>query len=70
MVVPGREITRYRPEELEEVVRWVRSTARPQDQEELFREVMRVMGFRRRGPRIVQAIERAIEQAEKAEAGR
>ena len=70
VVVPGREITRYRPEELEEVVRWVRSTARPQDQEELFREVMRVMGFRRRGPRIVQAIERAIEQAEKAEAGR
>ncbi len=48
----------------------MRSTARPQDQEELFREVMRVMGFRRRGPRIVQAIERAIEQAEKAEAGR
>ena len=58
---PRRQnISEYAPSELRQAVRWVRSDGRLYIEEELLTQVIKELGFRRRGPRIVRAIEGAI----------
>ncbi len=60
-VAPGRaSIGDYRVSELQELVRWVRSDGLMHTNEEIVAEVTRELGFKRRGAKIVTAIESAI----------
>lgn len=59
-VPPGRSIADYSGPELRAVVRWVSSDTRLRTEGELLNDVMVALGFRRRGTRIVSAIEQAI----------
>jgi len=59
-VAPGRAIGDYTPRELESVVEWIRSDGRLLTQDELVDEAIAVLGFSRRGKRIVDALVRAI----------
>ena len=56
----GRSINEYTQYQIREVVRWVGSDGRLYAEEELLREVMTALGFKRRGKRIVEAIQQAI----------
>ena len=60
LVAPGRPITDYLPRELQAMVRWVKSDEKNRTDEEILREVIRELGFLRRGPRIVEAVNEAI----------
>lgn len=69
-VAPGRGvITAYTPFELRAMVRWVDSDTLLRTEEEMVDEVMRVLGFRRRGARIDQAITAAVRAERKVEQG-
>ena len=57
----GLAIGEYAPDELQAVVRWVRSDGRLHTEEELLAEAMAALGFRRKGSRITAAIRAAIE---------
>lgn len=59
-VRPGRPITDYRPSELRQVVRWVKSDGRLYTDQEILTEAMEALGFRRQGSRIVSALNAAI----------
>lgn len=59
----GLSIVEYRPYQLQAVVNWVKSDGRLYTRDELLSEVMAALGFSRRGPRIVEAIVRAIASA-------
>jgi very-short-patch-repair endonuclease len=56
----GLQIGDYSPSQLRAVVRWVKSDGRLYTEEELLAETMRALGFRVRGSRIVEALQRAI----------
>jgi very-short-patch-repair endonuclease len=62
-VDPGRRIADYRPEELVAVVRWIESDTLLRTEEELVAEVMRELGFGRKGSRITATITDAIREA-------
>ena len=58
---PRRQnISEYAPGELRQAVRWVRSDGRLYTKEELLTQVIKALGFKRRGYRIVGAIEETI----------
>ncbi len=59
-LAPRADIGDYLASELNEMVRWVLSDGRLHTNEEIVTEVTRALGFRRKGTRIVAAIERAI----------
>ena len=57
----GRQnISAYTTDEIRQAVRWVRSDGRLYTEDELLTEVIKALGFKRRGHKIVAAIERAI----------
>jgi hypothetical protein len=60
---PGTPIDEYSLADLVKIVRWVRSDGRMRTDEEILDEVVEVMGYARRGPRIEAALRRAIERA-------
>lgn len=64
-VHPGREIHEYSPAELHSLVRWVLSDGRLPTDEEIVAELVRELGFKRRGARIVAALADAIKSAKK-----
>jgi very-short-patch-repair endonuclease len=53
----------YSTSELVSVIHWIESDTLLRTEEELLAETVRVLGFKRRGPNITTAIERAITQA-------
>ena len=53
-------ISEYTSSELRQAVRWVSSDGRLYTEDELLTEVIQALGFKRRGHRIVAAIEKAI----------
>jgi very-short-patch-repair endonuclease len=53
----------YTPSELVALVRWIESDDLIRTRDELLAETIQVLGFKRRGSRIVQAVEGAIDQA-------
>ena len=58
---PRRQnISEYASSELRQAVRWVRSDGRLYTEDELLTEVIKTLGFKRRGHKIVAAIESAI----------
>ena len=58
---PRRQnISEYTPSELRQAVRWVRSDGRLYTEEELLPQVIRALGFKRRGYKIVRAVKEAI----------
>jgi len=59
-VRPGANITEYTQPQLEAMVDWVRSDTLLRTEDQLLTEVMRELGFRKRGKRIVEAITAAI----------
>ena len=59
----GSEISEYSIRDLISIVRWVESDGVLRTQEELTTEVIKEMGYHRRGHRITEAIARAIQQA-------
>ncbi len=60
VIVPGRSIDAYSPYELEQLLRWIRSDTLLRTDEELLELAIEELGFRRRGSRIVAALEAAI----------
>ena len=56
-------IDEYTPGELATVVRWIESDTLLRTEEELLAEVMRVLGFVRRGSKITAALTAAIARA-------
>lgn len=56
----GRSITEYHERDLRSIVRWIQSDTLLRTNDQLITEVMAELGFRKRGSRIVAAIERAI----------
>lgn len=65
-VTPGWKIDEYMDDELTAMVEWIRSDTLLRTDDELLEEVMYELGFRRRGTRIVAAIEAAIERDKRA----
>jgi very-short-patch-repair endonuclease len=61
-VTPGWKIDEYANDELAAIVGWIKSDTLLRTDDELLEEVMYELGFRRRGARIVAAIEAAIER--------
>ena len=59
----GLPITDYPQAKLVQLVRWIESDDRLRTEDELLEEMMRELGFRKRGSRIVIAINQAILQA-------
>jgi very-short-patch-repair endonuclease len=60
---PGAGIDDYPAQTLEAFVRWIESDGLLRTKVELRDEVIRELGFRRRGHKIVAAVDRAIDQA-------
>ena len=60
MVAPGRPISDYHPRELQAIVRWVQSDGKLRTDAEIVGEVLKELGFLRRGARIVEAVNDAI----------
>lgn len=59
---PGRQITEYGPSQLDAMVRWVASDGLLRTDDEIVSEVVRELGFKRRGSRIDATIRRAIDR--------
>lgn len=65
-VPPGLPIDQYTQRELVAIVRWIESDTLLRTEDQVLAEVMRVLGFQRRGSRIVAAIQQAIAQARRS----
>lgn len=57
------DIELYRTQTLVELVKWIESDGLLRTDEEVVSEMVPLLGFRRKGPRIVAALERAIKSA-------
>lgn len=57
---PGQTITAYSDYELDRLARWIRSDDMLRTEEELLAEMMRELGFQRRGKNVVAALKAAI----------
>ena len=62
-VSPGRKIDEYAPRQLIGIVLWIKSDGRLRTEEELLTEAMQELGFKRKGTKIVAAIQAAIKAA-------
>jgi hypothetical protein len=62
-VPPGLAITDYSLGELIQIARWIRSDTLLRTEEQMLAEMMRELGFNRRGSRIVGELRRAIARA-------
>jgi very-short-patch-repair endonuclease len=62
-LIPGQPITAYRHQELVALIRWLESDTLLRTEEEILREVMRELGFRKRGSRIAAAVSAALRDA-------
>ena len=60
---PGTPITEYDQRQLVGLVRWIESDGLLRTEEELVNECIRALGFKRRGARIIAALEQAIAAA-------
>jgi very-short-patch-repair endonuclease len=63
-IPPGGPISEFAEDQLVAIVIWIKSDKLLQTDDELLEEAMRELGFRRRGTRIVAAIENAINRAD------
>jgi very-short-patch-repair endonuclease len=59
-VRPGRKINEYSKRQLEEIIDWVQSDTLLRTKDQLLTEVIRELGFQKRGKRIVEAVTAAI----------
>ncbi len=64
-VVPGLPIVEYDPQELDGLARWVMSDGLLRTDTQIFEEMFWELGYRRRGPRIKEALYKAIDRAKK-----
>jgi hypothetical protein len=62
-VPPGLPITGYRHADLVALIRWIESDTLLRTEDEVLEDVMRELGFSRRGPRIRQAVAAALAAA-------
>ena len=62
-VLPGKNIGNYTERELARLVQWIWSDGRLLTDEETLEEMIKELGFQRRGPRIVATIRDAIARA-------
>lgn len=65
----GRPIDNYTVAQLVSIVQWVQSDGRLRDDEELFAEVYQELGYKKRGTRITQRINAAIEDSRRRKNG-
>ncbi len=68
-VLAGKNIGNYTERELARLVQWIWSDGRLRTDEETLEEMIRELGFQRRGPRIVAAIRDAIARARGPQSG-
>jgi very-short-patch-repair endonuclease len=59
-VPPGAKINEYSQRQLRDIVEWIRSDTLLRTEDQLLSEVMRELGFQKRGKRIVEAVSLAI----------
>jgi very-short-patch-repair endonuclease len=59
-VSPGAKINEYSQRQLRDIVEWIRSDTLLRTEDQLLSEVMRELGFQKRGKRIVEAVSLAI----------
>jgi len=60
----GLPVTDYSMRELVAMVRWIESDTLLRTEEETLTELMQELGFKRRGPRIVEVLTAAIKAAD------
>ncbi|MCB0964406.1 MAG: AAA family ATPase [Acidimicrobiales bacterium] len=60
----GAPIDTYRPAQLDALVRWIASDTLLRTREEMVEEMVRALGYKRRGHRIIQAVEAAIDRVD------
>jgi very-short-patch-repair endonuclease len=58
----GQPITEYSPAQLDALVRWIQSDTLLRTRDELVEEMIAELGFRRRGARIMAAVEAAVDR--------
>ncbi|MCY3562622.1 MAG: AAA domain-containing protein [bacterium] len=63
-LTPGLPITEYHPDELVALARWVMSDGLLRTDAQIFEEMFAELGYGRRGPRIKEALKKAIEKAQ------
>jgi very-short-patch-repair endonuclease len=68
-VLPGKNIGNYTQRELVRMVQWIWADGRLLTDEETLEEIIRELGFQRRGPRIVASIREAIARARGSQIG-
>lgn len=68
-IVGGRPIAEYPPEQLVELIRWIESDTLLRTEEQVLQEVMRELGFKRRGTRISAAVSAALARARGGDVG-
>ena len=68
-VLPGKNIGNYTERELTRLVQWIWSDGRLRTDEETLEEMIKELGFQRRGPRIVATIRDAIMRARGSQDG-
>ncbi len=61
----GQPVDRYSPSELARLARWIASDGLLRTRDEWVTEMMKELGFTRRGTRIVAALEQAIDEAKR-----
>lgn len=59
-ILPGYQIDRYSPNQLDALIRWIASDELLRTDQELVCEAMRELGFKRMGPRIRHALESSV----------
>ncbi len=69
VLLPGLPITEYTLGELTALVKWIESDGLLRTEDEVLREAMGFLEFRRKGKRIEETLNRAIRQA-RAQRGR
>jgi very-short-patch-repair endonuclease len=67
LVAPGLPIADYAPRQLQDMVRWVQSDGKLRTDEEILSEVVHELGFLRRGTRIVETVNAAIQSVRRDE---
>ena len=64
-IYPGQAINAYSNDDLDRLARWIRSDDVLRTEEELLTEMMRELGFQRRGKNVVAALKAAIARTKK-----
>jgi predicted double-glycine peptidase len=62
-IIPGKIIREYSEDELDSIIRWIKEDGKLRTDEELLEEIMKELGFRKKGKLIRSALSLAISRS-------